>query len=299
LTAQRLLLISPVRNEAAHVALTIRSVAAQTRRPDLWLIVDDGSSDGTVEAVEREAADLCFVRIVRAPSDHLLGDNETRLVGAAEARAFNRGLRHVDASAFSHIGKLDGDIELPPGYFAALLREFYDDPTLGVAGGAFAERARGRWKRVSEPPDHVAGAVKLYTRECLDAIGGIHEYLGWDTIDETSARMRGFTTRARRDLLVRHHRAWGSINGRVRGSVRYGRCAYGARQPLPWVLLRSVKIAATPPFGVSGVAFLFGYVRGAVGHAPRVEDPDLRRFANRERRGRLRPRCGGGTWTRR
>lgn len=140
--------------------------------------------------------------------------------------------------------------------------------------------------------------MKLYRRECLDAIGGIREHLGWDTIDETSARMCGFTTGTRRDPLVRHHRPWGTVDGRRRGSVRYGRCSYGARQPLPWALLRSVKIAATPPFGVSGAAFLIGYFRAALDHAPRVEDPDLRRFANEELRGRLRPRLGGGTWTR-
>ena len=37
-------LISPCRNEADYMRRTLDSVIAQTVRPDLWLIVDDGSS---------------------------------------------------------------------------------------------------------------------------------------------------------------------------------------------------------------------------------------------------------------
>ena len=46
------------------------------------------------------------------------------------------------------------------------------------------------------PGYHVRGALKLYSRACFEAIGGIEERLGWDTIDETYARMRGFRTQS-------------------------------------------------------------------------------------------------------
>jgi len=288
LSRPRLLLVSPVRNEAAHVAATIRSVASQTRPPDLWLIVDDGSTDATAAIVEREAAGLPWVRVLRTPPDGRPGDDEARLAYAAEARAFNWALAQADTSEFTHVGKLDGDIELPPGYFASLLDEFERDPALGLAGGVFAEQDRGGWKRVREPLDHVPGALKLYRRDSLEAAGGVREHLGWDTIDETYLRMQGWATRARADLVARHHRPWGSVGGRLRGRARYGACAYGAGQPFPWVLLRSVKIATTRPFGMSGGAFLFGYLRAAARRAPRVEDAELRRFARGELRRRLR-----------
>ncbi len=46
---QRLLLISPVRNEEAHIERIADAVARQTRRPDLWVVVDDASTDRTPE----------------------------------------------------------------------------------------------------------------------------------------------------------------------------------------------------------------------------------------------------------
>src|SRR6478672_2367435 len=62
-----LLLITPARDEAAHLERTIRAVAAQTQRPDLWLIVDDGSTDATPAILDRAAGELPFVRVLRAP----------------------------------------------------------------------------------------------------------------------------------------------------------------------------------------------------------------------------------------
>ncbi len=50
---QRLLLISPVRNEQAYLELVADAVAAQTRPPDLWVVVDDGSTDRTPRILGR------------------------------------------------------------------------------------------------------------------------------------------------------------------------------------------------------------------------------------------------------
>jgi Glycosyl transferase family 2 len=45
--SRRYLLISPCRDEAQYLRRTLDSVAAQSVRPALWVIVDDGSTDAT------------------------------------------------------------------------------------------------------------------------------------------------------------------------------------------------------------------------------------------------------------
>jgi poly-beta-1,6-N-acetyl-D-glucosamine synthase len=288
MSAQRLLIVSPVRNEGAHIELVVRAVAAQSRLPDLWLVADNGSHDETLMLLRRLEPEVPFMRVLSIPGAD--GHGRDRLALALEAKAFNRALRDVDLSRFTHIGKLDGDVELPERYFEVLLERFECDPSLGITGGSIVERRpAGAWVPVTAPSSHVHGALKLYSRECFEAVGGIHERLGWDTIDETYARMRGFATIRDRELVVLHHRPAGSADGSLRGNARHGRCAYIARYGVLWVLLRSLKIAVRrDPIGLSGAAFLWGYAQATLAGAPRVEDREFKRYVRSEHRQRIR-----------
>ena len=288
MSAERLLIVSPVYNEAGFLDATAAAIAAQEHPPDRWVIVDDGSADRTLEIAREWERKLDFVTVIEAVQvEHVVGADNLAL--AREARAFNLGLEHAGWQDFTHIGKLDGDVVLPPGWFATLLARFREQPTLGLAGGRLIEPSPDGWKRISIPDYHVHGAVKLFTRECLHEIGGIPERLGWDTIDETYARMRGYDTHSFADLVAKHHRHWGSADGRLRGRARHGECAWILHYGLGWVTLRSFKIALVPPRGLSGLAFLYGYVAAAVRRTPRVPDRQFRRFVRRELRRRILP----------
>jgi len=57
-------LITPARNEAKFIELTIKSVAAQTLLPIKWVVVSDGSTDGTDDIVRRYAAIHPWIELV-------------------------------------------------------------------------------------------------------------------------------------------------------------------------------------------------------------------------------------------
>ena len=285
---QRLLVVSPVRNEAAHIERLVASVAAQTRPPDEWIVVDDGSDDGTGELLRSLAPRAPFMRVVPGPPGNLPVTARDRLALAAAPRAFNAGLDRGRGD-YTHVAKLDGDVELPPDYYERLLERLRWDEDLGIVCGDLVESTASGWRRLAIPPHHVHGALKLYTRACLEAIGGVRECLGWDTIDETYARMRGFRTRSFPDLVARHLRPAATADGALRGRARHGRCAWIAHFGLGWVALRSLKVGARMrPRGLSGLAFLCGYLHAGLTRVPRVEDREFRRFVRGELRGRLR-----------
>ena len=50
-------LVTPARNEETYIEKTIQSVVSQTIRPRRWVIVSDGSTDGTDDIVKKYAAE--------------------------------------------------------------------------------------------------------------------------------------------------------------------------------------------------------------------------------------------------
>src|SRR5262245_56820361 len=77
-------LITPARNEAAFLEGTIRSVVAQTVLPLKWVIVSDGSSDGTDDIVKKYLPDHPWMDFIRMPERR-----ERHFAG--KVNAFNAG----------------------------------------------------------------------------------------------------------------------------------------------------------------------------------------------------------------
>ncbi|HEY4093909.1 MAG TPA: glycosyltransferase family 2 protein [Baekduia sp.] len=285
----RILIVSPVRNEAAHIERVARALAAQELAPARWIVLDDHSTDDTKAILERLAPDVPFLTVAQAPPKVETAPVRDRLARAAAPVAFNKGLALAgDLSAYTHVMKLDGDIELPPHYLRELMERFAANPALGLAGCVLDEPAPdGGMRRIRIAGNHVHGAVKCWSAACFTAIGGVQERLGWDTVDETYARMRGFETISHRDLVGIHHRPLGSADGTVRGHARHGECAYIAHFQLSWVALRAVKVGTRKPYGLSGLAFFYGYLRAAARRVERIPDREYRRFTQRELRRRM------------
>jgi len=282
-TAPRLLVVSPVRNESAHIELVVRAMAAQCLPPTKWIVIDDRSTDDTLQLLRRLEPEVSFMEVHEAGSDSAGALTRDRLARAAAPRNFNRGLAMAQWRDYDYVMKLDGDIELAPGYLQTALERMNADPSIGLAGGYLNEpQPDGGFRRIPIPPHHVHGALKLYRRECFAAIDGVQERLAWDTIDETYARMYGYRTISFPDLVSVHHRPWGTADGAVRGRTRLGQCAYITHYPPLWVMLRSLKLALERPVGVLGAAYLFGYARAVVTRTERVQDPRYRRYARSE-----------------
>lgn len=284
---EQVLIISPVRNEAAHIEQVIDGMAGQRRPPDAWVVVDDRSEDDTLAILRANEHRLPFLRVLQAPEQGIPAGAD-RLRAAADAVAFNWALRQVGDIPYGFIGKLDGDIALAPEHFERLLAEFAAEPRLGACGCYLEYEDRGRWRLQEMPDYHVPGPVKLYRRRCFEDIGGMLEMLGWDTADEVYARMHGWRTRSLRDLRARHLKAPGSVGGFVHGKVRHGECVWIVNYPASVVALRSLRLLPTWPPVIAGLAYAWGYARARLRGLPQIPDPELLDRSRAEQRARVR-----------
>lgn len=276
-------------NEARYLGTFLDSVAGQLRFPDLLVLVDDGSSDASAEIASEFAAQREDVRVLRRPQRPAERD---RLAQAAELRAFQWGLEQIDVP-WDVVVKMDADLQLSSDLFQTMERAFLGRPTLGIAGGylAVVDERTGRLCREPCPRSHVRGPTKFYRRACFEQISPIPAFLGWDTIDEITARMRGWDAIslacAQGDTL--HLRPTGRADGRLRAQYRWGHCAYGIGQHPLWVLLSTGRRVRDRPHGLAALAFLVGWLTAALRGHQRAA-PQVRAYGRGEQLAELRRR---------
>lgn len=267
--------ITPVRDEEDNLARLAECMLAQTVRPEAWLIVDNGSSDGTPELARRLTREHDWIRFATAePADRARP-------GAPIVRAFNAGVAQLEQRP-DMVVKLDADVSMQDDYFERVIGEFNAHPRLGIAGGTCLELRDGNWDEVFVMRGHVRGASRCYRRECLEAVSPLEECVGWDGIDGLKATVLGWETKLLRDVPFRHHRRLGERDG---GSTarwrRQGQGSYFMGYRLSYLVLRSLHRGLRDP---AAVAMIFGYVAAAVRGEPRCTDPDVRSYIRDQQR---------------
>lgn len=278
----RYIVLTPVRNERAHLDAAIAGMLAQSVRPALWLLIDDGSSDGTADRISAASAAHPWIRLAR------LADRGFDAVGRGVAEVMNEGRRLVAAEPGEFVAKLDADVELPARYFETLLRFCRDDPSVGVCAGHPYTFVAGR-RFVERHGDHFpSGTARLYRRAWLEEIGGFVPSVGWDTVDLLRLRMRGRTTRVLHDLEYLHRRRMGTRNGYVDGSVRDGRNAWLTGYGAPFFVARALYNARYRPFVVRSACMLYGYAAAWWRREPRIVTAEEMAFHRELHRRRLR-----------
>jgi poly-beta-1,6-N-acetyl-D-glucosamine synthase len=276
-------IVTPVKDEGERLGLAIESVLAQTLRPARWVIVDDGSRDGSRELAEEYARAHPWIRVVP------MGAPSARARGGRVVRAFERGRAELEREPHDFVVKLDGDIELPPNYFANVAETFARDPRAGIVGGRVLVPARRGWAPERVGRHTVHGAIKAYRVACLEDFGGLRASMGWDGIDEYAAKARGWKVIPLPGLEVRHHARRGSKQRWWRARLEEGR---GARYMgyLPSFLLARAcyrMMVERPPL-LGGLGLLLGWTLATLGRTAVVDDPVAVAALRAEQRQRLR-----------
>ena len=247
-------LITPARNEADFIELTIKSVLAQTVRPVRWVIVNDGSTDATAEIVSNYAGVHSWIEMIQMP------ERQERHFGG-KAHAVAAGRQRMAGLQFDVIGNLDADVSFEPDYFEFLMTRFAENPKLGVAGTAFLEgNLSYNYEMVGI--EHVSGMIQLFRRQCFEAIGGYSAVKtgGIDLMAVLTARTKGWETRTFTEKSFVHHRSQGgALHTGLRGRWYMGRKDYLLGNHPVWEFFRSFYQMQYRPYVIGGLLVLVSY----------------------------------------
>jgi biofilm PGA synthesis N-glycosyltransferase PgaC len=265
--------VTPVRDEAASITSLARCLEAQSPRPLAWQVVDTGSTDGTLELAESLARERSWMHV------RSLSGFSRRARGGPVASAVEAGIA-VLATPVDVVVKVDADVTVGPGYFAALLAAFDFDPLLGIASGTRYEFARGRWRKRYVTGLTVEAQCRAYRSACLADVLPFEKHKGWDGIDVVRATLRGWRTAVLDDLKFKHHRPVGAAE-RLRLAAWWedGRAAHYMGYRLSYLLLRSAYKSLHEP---SAAGLAAGFLWAALTRQPRCPEERVREYLRGE-----------------
>jgi biofilm PGA synthesis N-glycosyltransferase PgaC len=272
-------LVTPARNERENLERLAATVIGQTLRPLAWVLVDDGSTDGTDKLARGLARAHDWIHVLDSG-----GGAGALADGRREGRAFDAFRRGVSALPFPTevVVKVDADTSYQPDYFERLVGRFREAPDLGIAGGACYELEHGEWCRQRVVATHPRGASRAYRWECVEDIMTLEAKMGWDGLDEARAQLRGLRSQTFVDLPFRHHRPTGGRErGRLRHQAAQGRASWYMGYRPSYLLLR---LAYRVPRDPAALGMAWGYFSAAASRAERCPDEAvLRRVRDGQR----------------
>ncbi|MFG2222037.1 bifunctional polysaccharide deacetylase/glycosyltransferase family 2 protein [Streptomyces sp. NPDC048644] len=245
----------PAYNEEAGIGTTLRSLLASTHERLQIIVIDDGSSDRTVEIANGYAEQDPRVQVVCQPN-------------AGKAAALNHGLAYARCP---YVVMVDADTVFEPDAIARLIQPLAH-PAVGAVSGntKVGNRTRllGRWQHleyvfgfnldrrmfeVLECMPTVPGAIGAFRLDALMGVGGLSE----DTLAEDTDLTMALWRAGWRVVYEENAIAWTEVPTSLRQlwRQRYRWC-YGTLQAM-WKHRAAVReVGHAGRFGRRGLTYL-------------------------------------------
>ena len=229
-------IVIPTYNEEKFIALTLQSIVEQTVLPSKVVVVNDGSTDKTVEIVNSFVEKYSFIAEVNKSSDAI------HLPGSKVIQAFQKGLETLDDN-YDIMVKIDADLIFPSNYFETIIQHFQSDERIGMVGGFCYIEKNGDWilENLTDK-DHIRGALKAYRKEAFKEIGGLKPAMGWDTVDELLCKFYNWKVVTDESLHVKHLKPTGASYNKA-ARYKQGEAFYSLGYGFFITAIASLKLA--------------------------------------------------------
>ena len=160
-------IIVPVYNSSERLALCLDSIVGQTYKDIEVLIVDDCSTDGSLEICRTYEAKYPYIHVFTKPNE-----------GVSAAR--NYGMRKVSGE---YIQFVDSDDRLKPDACRLLVRRIEQDESDLVIGGYYKEKEQTD----NLYPDTVFDSQEAFIREFPQLFTGLFLHVPWNKLYRAGA----------------------------------------------------------------------------------------------------------------
>ena len=169
-------IVTPMRNEISNLPELFTAVEALDQPPVIWVIVENGSTDGSYEYALARKRGLKRIQVfeILVKNDengqYELGSKYSRIVDFGLKRV--RSIEEEKDISLSFYGILDADCFPEPMYYTRLCEAFSILPRLGIASGDIYIRENdGMLRKECRPERWARGGIRLMRRACYEDAG--------------------------------------------------------------------------------------------------------------------------------
>lgn len=272
------LLITPCKNEGKNLPSLIDSVAKQTIKPLIWVIIDDGSTDNTPVVLKNFEDRYNWIKILRL-------EEAPRDLGLHLAQVMQKGFDHAinlcnqNELTYYYLGNVDGDLTLPSTFYENLITEFENNSMLGIAsGGLILTNSDGQLVHVTGlPVDEPSGGDILIRRSCFEECGGIPQSYAYDSVIKAKARLKGWQTRRFEENIVTEARDVGNAENYLKGYWHMGKTSHYLNLHPAHVFFRSILKSTKKPY-YGGLVYMTAYTCYLLKREEQVNDKEIRKY---------------------
>jgi glycosyltransferase involved in cell wall biosynthesis len=278
------ILITPVKNEERNLPVLIDSIVRQVQVPDLWVIIDDGSSDRSREIAREAAQNHPFIKLLSReyPGEYDLEEHYSDV--CLDGFSFALKICKENDIAYDYIGLSDADMCYPENYFSSLMDFFARHPDTGIASGHIVIKNEHGTTYPESKNFYVVndphGTGRLWTRRCFENTGGYLRVKSPDVVSNVIARLRGWNVSCLdipcyelRDTGGKHT-LWAGYVNRGKRSYYLGDNPLGVMNSVIDVLFISRQKASFR----KSTAFVYGYLKSCLANDKKLPIVEVRKY---------------------
>ncbi|KFD41188.1 hypothetical protein DK28_0211560 [Peptococcaceae bacterium SCADC1_2_3] len=270
------LLVTPVRNEEDKLKDFIRFVKEQSLPPLLWVIVNDGSTDSSVDIIKAETKEDNYIYLLNLEEKDDYGQKSyNRTVNYG----FNFIIEYIKRHhiKYKYLGILDADIFVEKTFFEKLVDTLDKNEKLGIVSGQLYVLKNGDQKKPENMGKHLWGGCMVYKKECFEEIGGFPRCTSGDSVTCIKAKLKGWQILRVFEAKAIHKRYVTSKEGRWKSHFKVGYNDYYLNFSIGYAFLTAFFWLIKPPF-YSGIAYLAGYFKAFFKKGEKFQDPELKKY---------------------